>query len=106
VLTDLDSALFELINKDTSTILSLVSKLQIDIPVWAKMCFAFVWLRAPKIDISWFDEAPQFFLWYSKVLIRSADKIRSASWVREETIWKPFIPPTLMGVELKTKFRK
>lgn len=100
-----DAAIYEAIKEDQGITFSTLEKLDIATPTWATMLFLYIREEKPTIDVSFFEDAKDFFLWYSKVLILQGDAVRYAAFARDESGWQPFSPPTLIGVNLKTKLR-
>lgn len=107
VLNDVDPAIYEQGKKDGSLIFNHFESQELAIPTWATTIFIYVRLDQPKIDISFFEDVKDFFLWYSKVLIAIAGKITNYCFQYDDTLkeWRPFDPPTLIGVNLRTKLR-
>lgn len=105
VVNDLDAAIIDLIASDTNNVFKALVELDIAVPPWSQMLFVFARHDGSKLDASFFEDAKEFFLWYSKVLIRHGEDIHTASFSRKEGIWQIFMPPTLIGVSLQTKLR-
>jgi hypothetical protein len=74
------------------------------IPSW---CAVILLAARPefKLDISYFENAADFFLWYSKISLSREEMERVAAFIQEKNNWVVFDPPTLIGVDLRTKLR-
>ena len=104
--TVVDGEVHAAVKKEPLAIFDLLEGLSLDDPKWAQMALLYVRKSKETIDISFFEEPKEFFLWYSKVLIVNGDKVFANAFIREDDgTWSPFSPPTLIGVNLKTKLR-
>lgn len=107
VVRDVDVKVSDKTGLNPADIFSSLEKMDIPVPSWAVMMFIFSKEEKKVVDVSFFEDTKEFFLWYSKVLIRSAGSVdlTSASFAKEGDSWKLFVPPTLIGVNLRTKLR-
>ena len=102
---ELDAEIIEWLMGDPHHVFKAIAKLDIAVPSWAQMFFIFTRYDSDKLDVSFFEDAKEFFLWYSKILIRFGDDIHSVSFSSKDGIWQIFLPPTLIGVSLRTRLR-
>ncbi len=80
--------------------------LDIPVPAWADMILVFPNTVKKSLDVSMFEEGKDFFIWYSKVLIKGPGSGKSNCYAKDDVgDWKIFVPPTLIGVNLRTKLR-
>lgn len=106
VVKDIDAANYATIAADFQSVFSLLESLGVVVPAWATSMLVFTRSDKRYLDVSFFDDTKEFFLWYSRVLIDGADNLRFAAFSREQgKDWKAFVPPTLIGVELRTRLR-
>lgn len=103
VVSDADEVITDFIN-DHHGAFKLLEKLEIVLPDWAEMLFVFARKDKKRFDVSYFEDAKDFFLWYSKVLITQKD-LQAISFTRKDAEWLVFVPPTLIGVNLRTRLR-
>lgn len=80
----------------------LLDNLGIPVPDWVK--FMLVSGRDDALDFSFFEDVGDFYVWYTKTLMRRRAK-HTASFQHEAKQWTIFVPPTLIGVDLRTKLR-
>ena len=104
-LRDVNEVTIAKFDENLNNIFSIMEELDISIPKWAKMLFVFS--VKDKIDVSFFEEINDFFIWYSKVLIKRKDSMIVSSFKYDDILkqWQLFFPPTLIGVNLETRMR-
>lgn len=105
VVRDIEVKLSDNFGLNFSEVADALSKVDITLPSWAAMMFIFVRSNHKSLDVSFFEDSKDFFIWYSKVMIRKPEDLRSASYSKEGNDWKVFLPPTLIGVHLRTQLR-
>lgn len=104
VVKDVDPSLYEQFTVES--VFPLLEKLEISVPSWAAMLFAFIRTEKQSLDVSFFEEAENFFMWYSRVLVGRPEDLKLVSLARNPgKDWLPFAPPTLIGVNIRTKLR-
>ena len=107
VVKDIEASLYATIATDFLSVFSLLESLDIAVPAWSKTMLAFTRRDKRYLDVSFFEDSKDFFLWYSRVVIDRLEGLRFGAFTREHgNEWKMFVPPTLIGVELKTRLRK
>src|SRR5690348_13859556 len=91
--TDLEEQTISAIKTNPLSIFGDFEKLEIDQPVWSKMMLFFLKKDQPTLDISFFEEPKDFFVWYSKLLISKGSNISLHSFTFENGEWKSFSAP-------------
>jgi len=105
-ITDINEGIFEELARDQTKFFDNLDILSINVPKWAAVAFIFMRLDRKSIELTFYEDAKDFFMYYTKRLVRRQGDYRVACFSREESEdWRPFIPPTLIGVNLKTKLR-
>jgi hypothetical protein len=106
VVKEVEIEVADQIGLNPNTLFGQLEKYEIAVPTWATMLFVFARSDRKILDVSFFEDTKDFFLWYSKVLIRRVKDVKAASYSKDVTNeWKLFLPPTLIGVNLRTKMR-
>ena len=86
-----------------------LDSLSITLPEWARLILLVLRAEKQTMEASFYEDARDFFLAYTKKVLRNSN-VQSPDFIcfsREETgEWKHFIPPTLIGTNLRTKLRK
>lgn len=103
----ISDAVYERLAESPLAILDIMGEAEVDVPMpsWAKLLFAFC-RDGGSLDVSFFEDATDFFLWYAKVLVRRKDDMVTASLQQEVSgHWQVFAPPTLVGVNIRTRLR-
>jgi len=93
-----------------SGLFEFFKKQDIYVPAWTTMILVFANPFKKTFDVSMFEGAKDFFVWYSKVLIQGPDGLRTISYAKDDVLgnsgeWKLFVPPTLIGVNFRTRLR-
>ena len=105
IVTDLPAEIYESVVANHRSIFNHLTTLEIALPTWASMLLLLINNTAPKIDIAAFDNNKDFFSWYGKILANHPDSFTTATFIVEDNEWRHFMPPTLIGVNLRTKLR-
>jgi hypothetical protein len=107
VVKDISEETYSGLSGDPQHFFSTLDILGIASPAWATAMFVFTRPSRRSLDVSFFEEAQDFFIWYSRVLIDRKEDMRVASFNRAigESVWKIFSPPTLIGIDLQTRLR-
>lgn len=84
-----------------------LTELDVKVPEWARLILVALFPKKKTMEVIFFEEAKEFFLSYTKKVLRFSDSISCLCFSREQSPeWKLFTPPTLIGTNLKTKLRK
>ncbi len=104
----IDKKLVALIEEDPDKFFSKLKDLSITGPDWSKLTLLTMQPNGPTVEVGFFEDAKAFFLTYTKRTLRNTDpSIKLICFSRERTDeWRSFIPPTLIGTNLKTKVRR
>jgi hypothetical protein len=104
-LTDVSTEIFNELVKGDKTFGALES-LAIKVPDWAKLILVASKPDKGLLEAGFFEDAKDFFLFYTKKVLRTSG-LQITCLSRELTNeWKSFTPPTLIGTNLETKLRK
>lgn len=104
IIRDLDEETYVKLITDIHAVFSVMEGIEFHMPSWASMMLYFV--TENSLDVSFFSDQRDYFVWYSKVLIRRNDDTKVASFQRDEDgKWQLFLPPPIIGVNLHTKLR-
>jgi hypothetical protein len=105
--TDLDEELIEMLEMEPESFFEYIEELAIKIPSWSKLFLVAVAPLKQALEINFFEEAQEFFLSYTKKVLRYSSSIDFICFSREMSEeWKIFLPPTLIGADLTTRLRK
>lgn len=89
-----------------SGVFSFLAEFEVNIPSWATSLFFFIRVQNKSADAAFFEDINDFLVWYSKVLLNRKDDMHVVSFNRDEgKDWVVFVPPTLIGLDLKTRMR-
>ena len=84
-----------------------VPTLKITVPDWAMFALLILNYARSGLELCFCEDAKDFFLLYTKKSLRNDDNdIEFVCFKRSEQDWFLFVPPTLIGTNLKTKIRK
>lgn len=106
-LSEINEEIFEAIVNDPPKFFDNLDTLTITIPKWATIAFLFIRIDKMAVELTFYEDAKDFFLYYTKRIVKRQGDYKVACFSREESEdWRGFIPPTLIGVNLKTKLRE
>jgi hypothetical protein len=106
-LTEVKEDIFDFVIDSPVKFFSHLDSLRIEIPEWSKVLFLSFKESDLSIEVTFYEDAKDFFLLYTKRIIKRKKYTTFSCFSREESSdWKQFTPPTLIGVNLKTKLRK
>jgi hypothetical protein len=105
VVRDIEDKLAAQLSVNPTEIIDALKGMDIVVPSWASMVFAFVRETKKLIELSCFEDPKDFFLWYSRVMISKPEDMKVVSYSKQDDQWKLFLPPTLIGVNLETRLR-
>lgn len=89
-----------------SGLFDVMKNYDVALPSWATMILTFANPVRKSWEVAFFEGVKDFFIWYSKVLIKGPEGIKTFAYAKDESgEWKLFVPPTLIGVNLQTKLR-
>lgn len=104
-IADIDDRIVVDVEEDPDKFFSNLKNLSVSVPSWAKLTL--VVLHKPALEISFFEDAKTFFLCYTKKVLRNKNPGSIlVCFAYENKEWRSFVPPTLIGTNLKTKVRK
>jgi len=105
---DVDEEVLEAIAKNPDSFFNDLEELSIKVPSWSKLLLVVLSVKKKAMEVDFFEEVKEFFLSYTKKVLRyTSTDLNFICFSREQTNdWKLFIPPTLIGTNLKTKLRK
>lgn len=84
-----------------------LTELDVKVPEWSKLILVALFSKKKVMEVIFFEEAKEFFLSYTKKVLRFSGNVTCLCFSREQgPEWKLFTPPTLIGTNLKTKLRK
>lgn len=87
--------------------LDKLSTLSITLPDWAKLALLILRSEHRSLEAVFYEDARDFFLSYTKRALKGTNSPDFICFSREQNaVWKHFVPPTLIGTNLKTKLRK
>ena len=102
VITEVDETIFTSVYNTPISIFQHFDKLEVPVFNWSAVIFL-IMRNGSKLDISFFEDAKDYFLWYTRVSINSSHRFES--FIKDNGNWIIFTPPTLIGPNLKTKLR-
>lgn len=107
-LTEVELKLLVTVEEDQNKLFKVLEELAVQVPTWSKLILVVLKVHKLTLDVSYFEDARDFFLSYTKKALRNTDPdVKYLTLSREASDdWKPFVPPTLIGTNLKTKLRK
>jgi len=97
-----DKKIVQGVTKSPLKFFSNLKKLAVSLPTWSKHIL--LSFKENCLEIYFFEDTQDFFVFYAKKAIQQSN-LKFISFVLEDK-WKLFIPPTLIGTNLKTKVRK
>ncbi len=105
--TEVEESLLELILDSPEKFLENLEELSIKIPSWSKLLLLVLAYEKQIMEVLFFEDTKDFFFSYTKKILRySKSDLTFICYNREEDNWRLFIPPTLIGPNLKTQLRK
>lgn len=106
VIKGIEGELHRLLAESPSRFFDSADALEFKIPSWANAAILFIPLDDPRLEVAFFEDASQeFIIYYTRRMIERPPRYRLHCFTIDQNTWKTFIPPTLIGRGLKTKFR-
>jgi hypothetical protein len=107
VVKDFDAKIHHLLVESPDRVFDYIEDLELRIPTWAKALVLVVPVDRQCLELVLFEDVQDFFLYYTRRMIDwpSRHRINCFSVDEVTRTWKMFVPPTLIGPNLKTKFR-
>lgn len=106
-LMEINEELFNSIASDMSGLGGHLKSLNIKSPEWSKILLFSLKGEDLSVEVVFYEDAKDFFLFYTKKIIKQSDDNVIGCFDRvKDGDWKEFAPPTLIGINLKTKLRK
>lgn len=104
---DVPDEFLHLKNYEINAVFSHFESNGIQIPAWARFCFVVRRTAKKSYDVTFYENEQEFYVRYSKVLlIANADTTSFLCFARNmDEPWRNFHPPTLIGLDLKTRLR-
>lgn len=106
--TDVDETVLEAIANRPESFFDDLEELSIKVPSWSKLLLVVLAPNKKAMEVGFFEEAKEFFLSYTKKVLRyTTSNLNFICFSREQSDdWKVFVPPTLIGTNLRTKLRR
>jgi hypothetical protein len=103
---NIDESLFLSFMGEPVRALDKLDTLSITLPEWAKLVLLTLRNENFSLEAAFYEDAKDFFLSYTKRLLKANNPPDFICFSQEQNGWKHFVPPTLIGTNLKTKLRK
>ncbi len=106
--TDVNEAVLEVLAAKPESFFEGLEELSIKVPSWSQLLLLVLAPRKRAMEVAFFEEAKEFFLSYTKKVLRYTNSdLNFFCFSREQAKdWKMFVPPTLIGTNLRTKLRR
>jgi hypothetical protein len=106
---NVEESFFTSLASDPAKAIEKLDSLSITLPEWARLILLATRPERQMIEASFFEDARDFFLVYTKKVLRNSSG-QAPDFIcfsqEEDGSWKHFVPPTLIGTNLRTKLRK
>ena len=105
--SELSDKILEVLAAQPDKFFLSLEELAIKVPEWSKLILVALLPNKKSMEVVFFEEAKEFFLSYTKKVLRHPTTITCLCFSREQSPeFRLFIPPTLIGTNLKTRLRK
>lgn len=102
---DVKNDFFDIKNTEPDKLFEHLSADGVSVPDWSKYCLLVCRKLKKTYDVGFFEDEQEFYVRYSKVLLMTrSDAVQFLTFSKTKN-WGTFFPPTLIGIELKTKLR-
>jgi hypothetical protein len=108
-INNVDGAFFATLAAEPSQAIARLESISVSLPEWAKLVLFALRADRQSVEVAFFEDARDFFLAYTKKVLRRPDDQQPPEFLcvsREGADWRNFVPPTLIGTNLKTRLRK
>lgn len=111
IVVDYDESIHDkMLDTNSNAVLEIMLKLGVSVPSWSKVSVIKIDYDKVKTTVVFFESVTDFLLWHSKKIItEDEENYKILIFVRNEEnnqCWLPLMPPTLIGVGVKTKVRQ